>query len=88
MSQSEDLLTRVLSTIDKHLRQIDESAVKVDKDGLVKGYTGTDAGVIERYAKLLITMNKKDGDGQDEFDGMSDEELEAEALGDNNVGDT
>lgn len=77
MSDPKTLLDRALVLIDKHLTQIASSSSPLGSG---------DAGTIERYAKLLITMTKS-SDGGDEFDKLTDEELEALANGDDNVGD-
>ncbi len=78
MSDPKALLDRALVLIDKHLTQI-----AANKAPLGSG----DAGTIERYAKLLITMTKS-SDGGDKFDKLTDAELEALANGDDdNVGD-
>ncbi len=77
MSDPKELLDRVLGLMDRHLTQISSSPAPLGSG---------DAGTIERYAKLLITLTKS-SDGGDAFDNLTDEQLEAMANGDDNVGD-
>lgn len=71
MSDPTALLARALGLIDQHLAQLQANTAPLGSG---------DAGVIERYTKILITLTK--GDSDDEYDNKTDEELQALANGD------
>lgn len=84
----QELLDKTLTLMGNHLEQIRIQATHITKDG-AKGLTGSDATVIEKYAKILLAMQKTPTDADSEFDNLSDEELQAKLNGsDTDVPDT
>jgi len=71
---SEQLLERIQGVMTSHVLQIENRAVSVDERGKMAGYSTYDSQVLERYAKILITMTKKSVDS-DDLDGLTDEQL-------------
>ena len=73
---NEELLDKITKVMTQHVLQIDAQACEVTKEGKMKGFTTYDSQVLERYAKVLITLTKKTTTpDEDEFDKMSDEDL-------------
>lgn len=80
MASTNELLDRAVLLIDQHLLQLRIDSTTPTKDGSLKGLTQYDSQVIERYTKLLLAMTKKDT-APNEFDNLTDEELEAQLNG-------
>ena len=71
----QELLDKTLVIISEHLTQLRMQATTLTKDG-AKGYTDGNSQVVDRYAKILLAMNKTTST-EDALDGLSDEELQA-----------
>lgn len=71
----EQLLERIQGVMTQHVLQIESNAHSINEKGKMAGYADKDSQVIERYAKILITLTKKSGTDDDEFANKSDEEL-------------
>lgn len=84
MSDPTSLIDKAVALIGQHLEQLKIDSNAPTKDGSLKGLTQYDSQVIERYTKLLIALNKKGDSSSNEFEGLSDEELEAKLNGTNN----
>lgn len=74
----EQLLERIQGVMTRHVLQIDSDACSVTKEGKMKGFTTYDSQVLERYAKILITLTKKSESPDDEFAGLTDDQLQEE----------
>lgn len=72
---NEELLDKITKVMTQHVLQIDAQACEVTKEGKMKGFNQHDSQILERYAKVLITLTKKTDADEDELDGLSDEEL-------------
>lgn len=70
-----ELLTKTLLIMQRHIYQVEADAMKLTKEGTTRGFSATDSQVLERYAKVLLTMTKTTQDPSDDIDSMSDEEL-------------
>jgi hypothetical protein len=73
VADPQTILDKALGLMDAHLFQIKVQATAMTKDG-AKGFTATDAAVIERYAKLALAMTKSENEDTD-LEGLTDEEL-------------
>jgi hypothetical protein len=78
MSDPQSILDKVMVLMDQHLDQIKFQSTILTKDGL-KGLSPTDAAVVERYAKVLLTVTKQAGSDPDETSTLTDAELEEQA---------
>ena len=86
---NEELLERITQVMTRHVLQIDAQACDVTKEGKMKGFTAQDSQVLERYAKVLITVTKKtEQTPEDEFDNLSDAELLALTQANDNADET
>ena len=74
-----ELMDKVLAIMNSHLDQIRIQATHMTKDG-ARGFSDSNAGVVDKYAKILLAMSKQAPEDLDETDRMSDDEMIAEAA--------
>ncbi len=84
MTDPKAILDKALALIDHHLEQLKNDSTQPNEKGVLKGLSQYDAGVIDKYAKILITLTKKEPDG---LENLSEAELEAIVNGQDNAPD-